>query len=133
MRNYAYLLHSHELKATPQRLTILEIIDMAGHINIDELYKKVKEKFYSISLATIYKNLNILTKNLLLTKVKLPNEKSVYEITKHEHSHLLCKSCGEVIDIDLATDNIKNKVTKEYGFTIDQSNFIVTGICKKCK
>ncbi|MEA3553316.1 MAG: transcriptional repressor [Campylobacterota bacterium] len=99
MNNYTQVLREHNLKATPQRLAILETICLNGHINIDKLYEDIKLKFDSISLATIYKNINAMTKSMLLFEVKLPNEKSVYEIVKDNHSHLLCKECGEVQDI----------------------------------
>ena len=36
-----------------------------------------------------------------LSEVKLPNTKSVYELTKDEHSHVMCSECGEVMDITL--------------------------------
>lgn len=133
MENYSYLLNSNDLKATPQRLAILEIIEMKGHINIDELYKNVKSKFNSISLATIYKNINAMLEKTVLAEVKLPNNKNVYELVKQNHSHLLCKNCGAVIDIDLSTEQIEQTVTQEHNFSIDKTDVVLSGICKNCK
>ncbi len=133
MKDFTNILREHHLKATPQRLAILESIFLYGHINIDKLYDEVKQKFDSISLATIYKNINAMTKNLLLQEVKLPNEKSVYEIIKEEHSHLLCNSCGEVIDIQVETENITRDIAKKYDFTVSQSDVVISGTCKKCQ
>lgn len=133
MKDFTNILREHHLKATPQRLAILESIFLYGHINIDKLYDEVKQKFDSISLATIYKNINAMTKNLLLQEVKLPNEKSVYEIIKEEHSHLLCNSCGEVIDIQVETENITRDIAKKYDFAVSQSDVVISGTCKKCQ
>ena len=133
MKDFTNILREHHLKATPQRLAILESIYLYGHINIDKLYDEVKQKFNSISLATIYKNINAMTKNLLLLEVKLPNEKSVYEIIKEEHSHLLCNSCGEVTDIKVETKNIRNDIEKKYDFVVLQSDVVVSGTCKNCQ
>ena len=133
MKDFTNILREHHLKATPQRLAILESIFLYGHINIDKLYDEVRQKFDSISLATIYKNINAMTKNLLLQEVKLPNEKSVYEIIKEEHSHLLCNSCGEVIDIQVETENITRDIAKKYDFTVSQSDVVISGTCKKCQ
>jgi len=66
MNDFTNILREHHLKATPQRLAILENIFLYGHINIDKLYDKVKQKFHSISLATIYKNINAMSENMLL-------------------------------------------------------------------
>jgi Fur family peroxide stress response transcriptional regulator len=133
MKDFTNILREHHLKATPQRLAILESICMYRHINIDKLYDEVKQKFNSISLATIYKNINAMTKNMLLQEIKLPNEKSVYEMIKEEHSHLMCNSCGEVIDIQVETENITKDIEKKYEFRISQSDVVLSGTCKKCQ
>lgn len=133
MNNYTNILREHELKATPQRLAILELIDLYGHINIDKLYEEVKKKFNSISLATIYKNINAMTNNMLLFEVKLPNEKSVYEIVKEKHSHLLCNRCGSVVDIEVDIDSMEDSISKQYNFEIEQSDLVLSGVCCNCK
>ncbi len=132
MKDFTNILRTHNLKATPQRLAILEIIFFHRHINIDKLYDEVKQKFDSISLATIYKNINAMTKNMLLQEIKLPNEKNVYEMIKEEHSHLLCNKCGKVIDIQVETKDITKDIEKKYDFTISQSDVVLSGTCKNC-
>lgn len=133
MNNYTNLLREHNLKATPQRLAIIDIIDCCGHINIDGLYEEVKKRFNSISLATIYKNINAMIENFLLVEVKLPNKKSVYEIIKHEHSHLLCKHCGEVIDVTVDTSKMVQDISSQYNFDINGSDLVLFGTCPSCK
>ena len=132
MNNYTNVLREHNLKATPQRLAILEIIFLNGHINIDKLYEDVKVKFESISLATIYKNITAMTKSMLLFEVKLPNEKSVYEIVKDNHSHLLCNKCGKVQDIDIDTKRMIEDISSKHTFTINQSDLVLSGSCEAC-
>ena len=132
MKNFTETLRSYNLKATPQRLVIIESIDKYGHINIDKLYDEVKSKFNSISLATIYKNINSMITNTLLQEVKIPNEKSVYEIVKEKHSHLVCRECGEVFDIMIDTKNITDCVSHDYNFTIDQTDLVFSGKCNSC-
>ena len=132
MKDYTEILRSYNLKATPQRLVIIESIDNYGHINIDRLYEEVKIKFSSISLATIYKNINSMINNTLLLEVKIPNEKSVYEIIKEQHSHLVCKDCGEVIDIKIDTTRIVDCISQDYKFSIDKSDLVFSGSCESC-
>ena len=132
MNNYTNVLREHNLKATPQRLAMLEIIFLNGHINIDKLYEDVKVKFESISLATIYKNITAMTKSMLLFEVKLPNEKSVYEIVKDNHSHLLCNECGKVQDIDIDTNDIIDSISNKHTFIIKHSDLVLSGSCEAC-
>jgi len=132
MKNYTSILREYNLKATPQRLVIIESIDKRGHINIDTLYAEVKSKFSSISLATIYKNINSMIQNMLLLEVKIPNQKSVYEIVKEQHSHLVCNYCSEVIDIKVDTKRIVESVSADYHFSIEQSDLVFSGRCQNC-
>ena len=100
MTNYTNLLKEYDLKVTPQRVAIVEELYNNGHMNIDDLYKKLLSKFPSVSLATIYKNINAMVEKVFLSEVKIPNSKSVYELVKTEHAHLVCSCCGYIEDID---------------------------------
>jgi len=132
MKDYTTILREYNLKATPQRLVIIESIDKYGHINIDRLYEEVKTKFSSISLATIYKNINSMIANTLLLEVKIPNEKSVFEMVKEQHSHLVCTECSAVIDINVDTTKIAKAISNDYEFSIDKSDLVFSGKCKNC-
>jgi len=133
MNNYTNILRTHNLKATPQRIEILTLIESFGHINIDTLYENIKHKYQSISLATIYKNINAMIKEKLLLEVKLPNQKSVYETIKHNHSHLLCNKCHNIIDIDVDINSIIDDISNKNQFKIDKSDLVLSGICKNCQ
>ena len=132
MNTFTDILRKYNLKATPQRLTILQVISKYGHINIDTLYSEIKDQFSSISLATIYKNLNSMTEAGILAEVKLPNTKSVYEIVKEGHAHLKCEVCGDVEDMNIDT-SVFNEISKEHHFKVNHSDVILSGICRVCQ
>lgn len=131
--DYTHLLKEYQLKVTPQRLAIVEELHMHGHMNIDDLYHALTKKFPTISLATIYKNVNAMIEKIFLNEVKIPNEKAVYELTKAEHSHVVCTSCNAIMDIDLDTSAILQKAQTLSGFELNESSVVFTGICPKCK
>jgi len=133
MINYTDELRRHNLKATPQRLAISNALHSCGHINIDSLYEMMLKKFNSISLATIYKNINLMLENSYIQEVKIPQSKSVYELTKNYHSHLVCTACGEVEDIKLNMNLITSEVNSNSNFKISKTDVVLSGICKKCQ
>ncbi len=133
MINFTDELRQHNLKATPQRLAISSALHNSGHINIDVLYTLMLQKFNSISLATIYKNINLMLENSFIQEVKIPQQKSVYELTKATHSHLVCKECGEVEDISLDMETILNQVTLKSNFKISKTDLVLSGICTNCQ
>jgi Fur family peroxide stress response transcriptional regulator len=133
MNNYTDTLREHNLKATPQRLAIAETLYKNGHIGIESLYEVMVKKFNSISLATIYKNINIMIENSFIQEVKIPHTKSVYELTKNSHSHLACEKCAKVEDITLDLQKIIQDATESTQFKIDKSDLVFSGICKNCQ
>ena len=128
MKNLKGLLEESSLKITPQRLAILKELDRRGHASIDEIYETIKEMFPSISLATIYKNINSLKSENIISEVCL-HQKPKYELQKSPHAHFICKKCGKVEDISF--DEILDKdIEKKYPNS--QKELYIYGICKEC-
>lgn len=133
MENYTELLRAHHLKATPQRIEIASALKANGHLTIEKLYDILLQKFSSISLATIYKNVNLMIENAFIQEVKIPNAKSVYELTKEAHSHLVCEKCGSIADIVLDLSPIKELDLKETHFKINKADLVLSGLCENCQ
>ena len=133
MNNYTEILRQHNLKATPQRLEITNALYTNGHISIENLYDVMLKKFNSISLATIYKNINLMLEASFIQEVKIPNEKSVYELTKDTHSHIICDSCGEIMDIELDLNAVVSNAAQTSNYKINKSDLILSGTCKNCQ
>lgn len=73
-----------------------------------------------------------MVERVFLSEVKIPNAKSVYELIKTEHAHLVCKNCGFIEDIMLDSSDIVEQVSKLAPFKVDSTNIVLSGICKKC-
>ena len=99
---YSTLLRENNLKVTPQRMAILDVIEKAGHIDIDRLYDVIHAVYANISLATVYKNVNQMYEKGILEVIKVPKQKLCYEIAKAPHVHLACDICGSIIDMPVA-------------------------------
>lgn len=93
------LLKDNQLKATPQRMAVLKMLNQHTHPTIDELYDKIKKEYPSVSLATVYKNLSALKSAGIVAEVNMPNGKMRYDIYVEPHIHVVCDKCHSVIDI----------------------------------
>lgn len=133
MENYIDQLRAYHLKATPQRIAIAEALDTFGHLSVEQLYELLKKKFHSLSLATIYKNINIMMENAFVSEVKLPEQKSVYELTKESHAHLQCKECHQVWDIHIDLDDVIKEAADASTFEIHSASLVLSGICDQCR
>ena len=129
MKNLKSLLEESNLKITPQRLAILKELENKGHASIEEIYETIKEMFPSISLATIYKNINSLKEEGIISEICL-HQKPKYELQKDPHAHFICKNCGYVEDVPFSEILDKNIDDK---YPNSQKELYIYGICSKCK
>ncbi len=126
------ILKLHTLKATPQRLCVLDVLKNYGHATLEDIEKQTKLKFPTLSLSTIYRNLNEMVKKGLLSELKLANKKEYYEITKENHAHLVCTKCGSIEDFLIDTNEIIKKAQMSTSNTILDATISFDVICKEC-
>ena len=122
-------------KRSKQRERMLELLGQTEtHPAADWLYFKLKKEFPSLSLGTVYRNLNILVKQKLIQKLPLGITHDRYEIIKHPHYHLVCEECGCVQDFDMPQyTEINKQAQKMSGFDISRHQIDFFGTCEKCQ
>jgi len=135
LSHYNQLLNQSGLKATNQRLGVLEVLEETGHSTIDEIYQRVKAEHPAISLATVYKNVDIMLEKGVLVEVPVAGAKSRYEIRKQDHIHLICQKCGSVTDetIDVISHKALAHIAAKDEFVIERSQTNIYGICHNCQ
>lgn len=125
-------------RLTKQRVIILEELrTVRTHPTAEDIFEMVKKKLPSISLATVYRNLDFLEKDgqILKLQYKDQDSKSHYDGFPTPHYHLICKNCGTVVDVDDCNCVLMDakKLSKKYGFNIDPTSIEIMGTCQKCK
>lgn len=122
-------------KITPQRRMILDILNNSTrHLTAEEIANEVKKIQPSVSIATVYRNLNLMVDINLLTRLKLHNGPARYQINHGHNHHLVCMACGEAVSLDICPMQEKiAQIVEEMGFKVDDHYFEITGICKDCQ
>jgi len=135
MTDYVVLLKENDLKATFQRMNILEVIDKHGHMSVEDIYEEVIKVHPSISLATIYKNIILMVERSVLVEVPIVGRKSKYELSKSDHIHLVCTECGEVEDKPCIeeTDKVFHHLTESEHFKLNRRQVNLYGVCETCQ
>lgn len=120
-------------RETKQRKVIYDVVvNHLDHPDVETIYNEVHKIDIKISRSTIYRNLNILSELGLINHIRVPGGDR-YDLTTINHSHIMCKLCGRVIDapIEYNSENDK-KVEKESGFKIINHQTLYEGICAEC-
>ncbi len=123
------------MRYSRQRELILETLkNFENHPTAEQLYLRVKDQLPTLSLGTVYRNLNLLVELGQIRKVESTGSASVrYDARKDEHCHLVCLSCNSIIDIDLDYFNsVDSKIKDEFNFTVTEHEVVLKGICSKC-
>ncbi len=129
------LLKTVGLKATLQRIGMLEVIAGTGHISIDDIYAKIHQMWPTLSLATIYKNILIMVEKGVLREVPLMGAKSKYELMQSDHIHLICQKCSSIED-KMIDDLLKEHlavIAQHDLLILKQSHINLYGLCKNCQ
>jgi len=121
-------------RMTSQRIKILDYLKgVHTHPNAEDVYEHVKKDLPSITLATVYRNLNLLAEQGEILKLEINNEFR-FDADMCYHQHCVCRKCGKIVDIfnkKISEYALKNFKSKE--FNADCVNVIFKGLCKKCK
>jgi len=135
MTDYVKLLKANTLKATFQRINILDIIDKHGHMSVEDIYDEIIKIHPSISLATIYKNIILMVEKAVLVEVPISGRKPKYELSKNDHIHLVCTECGDVEDKPCIeeTDKVFHALTDSQHFKLHKRQVNLYGICESCQ
>ncbi len=123
-------------RKTPERFAILEeIYSHPGHFTVDGLFKKMGDKHYRVSKATVYNTLQLLLECELIVKHTYKNDMARYErALNQKHEHLICVRCNRVEEFaDDRVDEMLKQVEEQYDFEIQRHMLYVYGVCKRCK
>ena len=130
--NYADILKQSSLKVTIQRVSMLKIVEKQGHISIEKLHRVLKKAHPSISLNTVYLNIEKLKQSGIINKILIDSSKPKYEIKKQEHIHLICSKCSSVTDQRLP-HSILDSFELDDGFEAKKVSLNIYGVCSSCR
>lgn len=103
------------LKATPQRIAIYQTMSELGHASADMVNCYLKEKFPSLTVATIYNVLESFVEVGLLVKRFSSNNKMYFDVNTYEHAHMYDINSNSYLDyndpelIELVNNYIQSK------------------------
>ena len=128
------VLRNKGYKATPQRIAICQFaLSSREHPSVPRIYQEVRKIHPTVSLATVYKTLQILRETGSVQELNFPQEQARYDPYLEPHINLVCSRCGKIQDLDdpIAQELIKRvfTVTK---FKPTSQRLDVYGVCENC-
>jgi Fur family transcriptional regulator, stress-responsive regulator len=129
------LLRAVGLRVTAPRLAVLEALWPGGHLDADTIARRVRGRLGTVSTQAVYDILHALAAAGLLRRVEVPGAPARYERRVGDnHHHLVCRSCGEIVDVDCAVGAAPCLTpSHDAGFAVDEAEVIFWGYCPGCR
>ena len=129
-------LKERQYRITPQRVELIRLIAASeGHPSASQLYNQIKVQFPTMSLATVYKTLDLLKEVGEVLEIGLRDD-SHYDGNKpYPHPHLICMKCQKIMDgeLDVAVGKIIQEVENNFGFRVVKHQLDFYGLCPDCQ
>ena len=134
------ILSEKNISITNPRIVVLEqLLKYKKPMSIEELQDVLKGQ---VATSTLYRVLNDLKNINVVAEFITPENTTMIELSLHEdehHHHLFCKTCGDVVDIELSlgfeqklSNEIKS-IEKNLFFTIEEHGLELFGECSECR
>ena len=120
---------------TPQRQLVKKIVDEScDHPTADIVYKRVIEHDPRVSLGTVYRNLEFLSENGQILRIKLPSGPDHFDFNMKPHIHFYCTDCRSISDMpdeSVKTDGAES-LPEAAGYNIKERFLLYIGTCPEC-
>jgi Fe2+ or Zn2+ uptake regulation protein len=133
--SYALKLRAHGFRLTPQRLTILRILqESKRHLTPLDVFELASQAMPGLTEPTVYRTLAFLAEQGLVMAAHVGSGQLVYEFAEHSHHHLVCRACGGMKEIDhAALEPLYEKFQASTGYRIDSVHLTFFGLCPACQ
>ena len=102
------------------------------HPTAEMIYQWLKPANPSLSLGTVYRNLNLLADEGAIRRMAFPVER--YDAKTMPHPHFCCDQSGAVYDLHLPYDaELDRQALLASGHDVTGHEVVFHGICTKCK
>ena len=132
-----FLTRKH-LRITSQRQAIVDtVFSTAEHFTAEQLLEWSRQRDKSVSRATVYRTLPLLTESGLVREMDFGKDYKFYDpnYANHpQHAHLICQDCEKIVEFESAKiEKLEDEISQELGFSVKSQRLQITGSCEEFK
>lgn len=108
------------IKMTDQRRVVLQVLTSAhDHPSVESVFDRAKAIDSSISMATVYRTLNLLGELELVDRREFNQNFARFEVNATHHHHLVDVDTGAVIEFqNEKLEKLKIEIARELGYDL---------------
>ena len=105
-----------------------------AHPSAEMVHQMLRESYPDISLATVYRNLNLCKQQGLISSVCSVHGTERFDAETTPHVHFVCDCCDRVLDLEQITipEALPHQVD-DTGCRVSGCSLTFTGLCRECR
>jgi Fur family peroxide stress response transcriptional regulator len=127
-----------EKRYSAQKMMIKDALMRLDHPTASEVYEYIRKIYPNISLGTVYRNLGLMAESGEILRISMGNSPDRFDISTHDHIHVICRECGQMFDADShKLENMLKEIDEfleeSTGVHIEDRTMYFSGICSSCR
>jgi Fur family ferric uptake transcriptional regulator len=124
------------MRASSVDQVILDVLEKEHtHLTSLQVYNEIRERLPAVNQSTIYRSLERLARNGIISVSDMGTGAAVYELpSQGVHHHLVCQKCG--LSIKMEDEDVReffDDIQDKYRFRIVTNHLILFGVCEGCQ
>lgn len=118
-----------------KREAILSVLrGTTSHPTAEWVYQTLKPEYPDLSLGTVYRNLSQFKQDGIICSVGVVNGQERFDANTVPHTHFVCSSCGDVLDIpgEYIGKQSASEISAKFDLQVDSGEVVFHGLCSKC-
>jgi Fur family ferric uptake transcriptional regulator len=126
------------LRLTSQRRTIIATaFGTRRHFTAEQLLAWAHRRDKSVSRATVYRTLPLLTESGLVREMDFGKDYKFYDPNYAEHphhNHIICQDCDKIVEFESEQlKQLENQISQRLGFSVQAHRLQITAHCEEFK
>jgi Fur family ferric uptake transcriptional regulator len=126
------------LRVTAQRQAIIDTaFGTRQHFTAEQLLSWSRRRDKSVSRATVYRTLPLLTESGLVREMDFGKDYKFYDPNYAEHphhNHIICQDCERIVEFESASiKKLENQISRRLGFAFKAHRLQITAACEELK
>lgn len=126
------------LRVTAQRRAIINtVFSTRQHFTADQLLAWSRRRDHSVSRATVYRTLPLLTESGLVREMDFGKDYKFYDpnyAAHPRHNHIICQDCQKIVEFDSdRIEQLESEITRRLGFSVTAHRLQISANCDELR
>src|SRR5689334_3583765 len=135
-QRFMEFLGERNLRVTVQRQAIIDTaFSTRQHFTAEQLLAWSRRRDKSVSRATVYRTLPLLTESGLIREMDFGKDHKFYDPNYAEHprhNHIICQDCERIVEFESdKIEQLENEISQRLGFSVRTHRLQITANCEE--